>query len=240
MNRLTSSALLAVATLAACGGSHKPTTPTAGGGAAVTIDLGALSEDFGVYGFDDHGALPAISADGTLVAALFHDEVDFVGMPVDTVVVWKVADGTRVGEAASNDGDPGDGDAAPVADPGRAAKATALLAGHTWIKVGATPAVTPHDQGEGVDIALGDGRTLRFAEGTFSLSAGAVTPTSFAAPGDGTEEVGGGGCGEIFGTKVLAAGADWLLVVPDEINLGGDSCFGKFGAELAQIIKLSK
>lgn len=240
MNRLLSFTSLALLTLAACGGSHKATTAPGGAGATVTVDLGAPDDQFGVPGFDDHGALPAISADGTLVAAMFHDTTDFVGMPVDTVVVWKIADGTRVGEAASSDGQPPEGDAPPVADPGRAAKATALLAKQSWIKVAATPAITPRDQGEGVDIALADGRTLRFAENTFSLDGGAVTPSSFPPPGDGSEEVGGGGCGEIFGAKVLAAGADWLLVVPDQINLGGDSCYGKLEAELAQIIKLSK
>ena len=67
-----------------------------------------------------------------------------------------------------------------------------------------------------------------------------MTPSGFAAPGDGSEEVGGGGCGSIFGVNVLAEGADWLLVSPASINLGGDSCFGKLDAELAQIVKLSK
>ena len=241
MNRVTSlSFALALAALAACGGWHRSTTPGGGPGATITFTAGAPDEQFGVAGFDDHGALPAISSDGTLVAALFHDTTDFVGMPVDTVVVWRLADGSRVGEATSSDGQPPAGDAAPAADQDRVAAATALLAGHTWVKAAAAPAVTPHDQGEGVDIALADGRTLRFAESTFLLDGGTVTPAGFDAPGDGSDEIGGGGCGDIGGVTVLAAGADWLLVAPDQINLGGDSCTGKLEADLARVVKLSR
>ncbi len=237
------SALLSLTTLAAltaCGGAAKSTTPTAGAGAPITIGVGAPDSEFGIAGFDDGGALPAISADGTLVAALFHDTVDFVGVPVDTVVVWRTTDGSRVGAVASNDGQPPEGDAAPVADPGRATKATELLAGHTWIKVAAPPAVTPADQAEGVTIALSDGRTLRFAEETFVAEGGTVSPQKFAGPGDGSDEIGGGDCGTIGSVKVLAAGGDWLLVAPDKIDLGGDACGGRLDAELAMIVKLSK
>lgn len=235
--------VLACATLgalAACGGAAKPTAPSAGAGATIAIRLGAPDSEYGVAGFDDGGALPAISADGTLVAALFHDTVDMVGVPVDTVVVWRTADGSRVGAVASNDGEPPELDVAPVADPGRATKATELLAGHTWIKVATPPAVTPADQAEGVAIALGDGRSVRFAEETFVAEGGTVTPAKFAGPGGGSDEIGGGDCGAIGGVKVLAGGGDWLLVAPDQIDLGGDSCIGMLGAELAMIVKLAK
>lgn len=234
--------------LAACGGTAKPTAPTAGAGATITIRLGAPDSEFGIAGFDDGGALPAISADGTMVAALFHDTVDMVGVPIDTVVVWRIADGSRVGAVASNDGEPPDLDTAPVADPGRAVKATELLAGHTWVKVATPPEVTPADQASGVEIALGDGATLRFAEEVFFVlesadaleTRGTVTPKAFAGPGDGSDEIGGGECGTIGGVTVLAAGGDWLLVAPDQIDLGGDSCIGRYGAELAMIIKVAK
>ena len=159
MNRLTSTfaTLVAAAALAACGGSHHASTPKGGPGATVTIDLGAPDEQFGVPGFDDHGALPAISEDGTLVAALFHDSTDFVGMPVDTVVVWKIADGSRVGEAASSDGQPPDGDAPVEVDPALVAELTSRFSAREVVVLASTIAQvnfwTRFNQGLGVPAA---------------------------------------------------------------------------------------
>jgi hypothetical protein len=230
--------LLLLLAAAACGAPTKSTAPTASGGATITIATGPADEQFGVRGFDDHGALPAVSADGTLVAALFHDEVDFVGLPVDTVVVWRVADGTRVGAVASNDGaddaPPPDADAAA-----RAGEATALLAGHTWVHATAAATVAAIDGG-GADVALGDGRTLRLRELALTLDGAHVTPDAFPAPGDGSEEIGNGPCGTIGSLTVLAAGADWLLAAPAQIDLGGDAGAGRFDSEVAQLFRITR
>ena len=102
-----------------------------------------------------------------------------------------------------------------------------------------TPVLVLHHE-SGVAIALGDGRSVRFAEETFVAEGGTVSPAKFAGPGGGSDEIGGGDCGVIGGVKVLAGGGDWLLVAPDQIDLGGDSCIGMLGAELAMIVKLAK
>lgn len=244
MNRLVMLAL-SLGCLAACGGSaHRKTVGATGGtlgGASITISPAAPDADFGTVGFDDRGALPAISADGTLVAALFHDTTDFVGLPVDTLVVWRIADGKRVAQVASSDGQPPSDDAPvdPSAGARKAAEANAALAGHTWIHASGSPTAVPHEDGEGADVTLGDGRVVTYAEGALTLPSGRLEPDGFAAPGDGMEDDDGGGCGAIFSVRVLAggrAGDDWMLLEPDGVQLGGDSCMGKLTADLAQVV----
>lgn len=239
-------AALALSTLAACGSSARSTTPATGGGDAITIELGAPDPEFGLPGFDDHGALPAISADGTLVAALLHDEVDFVGLPVDTVAVWRTTDGTLVGSVASNDREPPDEGAAP--DTSRAAAATALLAGQRWTKAAPMPAPVPSPEGDKIGVPFDDGIALVFAdESLFVVEAddwnvprGAIVPSGFPAPGDGSDEIGGGDCGTVGGFKPLATGPGWFLIAPDKLDLGGDSCHGRPLVDLVVLTRRTK
>jgi hypothetical protein len=244
---------LAVA-LAACGGARRPTGPTgpAGpeAGAVVTI-AAAKSPDYEAWIFDDHGALPAIAGDGSAVAALFHDEVDFVGSPVDTLVIWRIADGkelARVQVAVDQEAEPSDDVAGPAAKAAAlAAQATAALAGHRWLPVtgSATVGERGDDDAPG-PIRLGDGRTLRLDmdRGALVIDRGTVSPDSFASPGSmmAMEGEEGGSCGFITGLDVVAggrAGDDWILLQP-HANLGGDSCFGSLGVDLALFARLGE
>lgn len=215
---------------------------TAGGatGGPITIDQRQRHAVFGSADFHDvdYGARVVVSTDGTLVAALVHEVPDFRDDPVETVVVWRVVDGRRIGAIPSaNQHDESD---EPYIDARDAAEAAALLASHAWVEVTSTPAVTRLADGEGADVALRDNRVLHYKEDVFSLSdGGAVTPPSFDAPGAAHASLGGGGCGSIFTLEVLASGDDWLLVAPDYVDLGGDECVGRLYASLAQVIKLS-
>ena len=233
---------------AACGGAHPSTTIGAVGGTTVgvtiTIDPAPPDADFGTIGFDDHGALPAISADGTLVAALFHDTTDFVGLPVDTLVVWRIADGARVAAVASNDRTPpSDDDSAP--DPATGARqvalATAALAGKRGLRAPTLATTANAESGEATTITVADGRLLHYEYGELALPDGRVG--GLDSPGEAMDEGdgGGGGCGSIYTVKVLAGGdADWLLLAPDYIQLGGDNCSGKLEADLAQLVRVGR
>ncbi len=248
--------LLAVAMLGGCEASpsrsertpvNRPaptTTPsvTADGedGGRVTIEQRRLAAVFGSPDFHDveYGTRAAVSTDGTLVAALVHEMPDFRDVTIESVVVWRVGDGRRVGAIPS--ATQYDEDDRPLIDARDAAAAAAALASHAWVTVTSTPAVSRLEDGEGADVALLDNRVLHYEGQRFSLSdGGTVTPPSFRAPGENDAHLGGGGCGSIFTLEVLASGDDWLLVAPDYVMLGGDSCRGRLYASLAQVIRLS-
>ncbi len=235
---------LGLITLAACGGPHAA-RPAAGGDGAITITPGQPDADFGRRGFDDHGALPAVSVDGTLVAALFHDHTDFVGVPVDTLVIWRTADGERLGEVASGDGSPPD-EASPAVDDGArgAAEATRALAGQRWIHAPAPATVTGEDR-ESSTVTLVDGTVVRYVDGKLGFDGGAIEPDRFASAGDlapGDAGADGTSCGGVMTVAALAedVAGDWLLLAPDRIELGGDACTGKLTAELAILARLRR
>jgi hypothetical protein len=212
---------------------------TADGG-PITIDPRQVDAVFGSVDFQavEYGTRAAVSTDGTLVAALVHELPDFRDATVDSVVVWRVADGRRIGAIPS--ANQYDEDDRPFIDARDAAAAAAALASHAWITVTSTPAVAWLEDGEGADVALHDDRVLHFERQTFSLSdGGSVTPPSFEAPGEDRTYLDGAGCGSIYTLEVLASGDDWLLVAPDYLHLGGDSCVGRLYASLAQVIRLS-
>lgn len=234
---------LATLTLASCGSSTKPAAHAGpGGGAAVTITA-ARSADHDAWVFDDHGALPAISDDGSAVAALFHDEVDFVGSPVDTLIIWSLADGKELARVRI-EGETPDAIVPDDQASALAAQATAALAAHGWLPVTGSAVAIDQEDGGSV-VHLGDHALHLVAEsGTLAMDGARLVPDSFPAPGTASEDLGGesGGCGAVTGLEVLAggrAGDDWILLAP-KVNLGGDSCFGELGADLARLVKITR
>ncbi|HVV84727.1 MAG TPA: hypothetical protein VHE35_16795 [Kofleriaceae bacterium] len=248
----TVSALL----VAACGSSPKHATtantantpnttkPPGGGGATIALSAArSTDDDPDAWMLDDHGALPAISDDGTEVAALFHDHVDFVGTPVDTVLVWRIADGKEVARVRVTADNP-DTPVTEAQATGAAAQATRALADHRWLT--AAGSATTTDDDDGASVRLADGRTLRLDPDrqVIAMDGARLSPDHFPAPGTGQSDEGQGeaDCGEVTGLTVLAGGRqgdDWILLAP-RVNLGGDNCFGALGADLAQLVRIGR
>ncbi len=179
--------------------------------------------------------LPAISADGKLIAYLFQDAEDFTGAPITTLVVWSTA-GARLG-AYSLGGETEHGAQKPAVlaahEDAILRDANARLAGMTWRPLAFHPACGTDER---VEL---DGTTLRYdMDKAQLLRDGKRVAVTFPAVGQRSY----GGTGPCGGVRSLLGGfggpAIGVAVLVPHASLGGDSCFGLPTAETALAITI--
>jgi hypothetical protein len=183
---------------------------------------------------------PAVSEDGTTVAALFTDAVDFVGSPVATVVLFR--DG-KVDASYPLESDLiAPGQAEPPADVAVEAKVVAAinarLAKTRWRALPVADACTDGSlhlaDGLRIDYDVDHGRLTSTWRGRSRRLRGA-----FPAPGSTMEKDLPPTCGGVtglargFGSRALG----WVVLEPS-VQLGGDSCMGKLGVDLAIVVRV--
>lgn len=225
---------------AACGTKSNGAVANHGGTpgdtlAVALVDPNPDGEDMGwtmTLGPAEGSRFPAVSADGAKVVDLVEDAEDFSGIPIASVVFWTKAGtvGTfQLASAIRNE----TGDGAPDEQTEREHEvvtgANAELAETTWHPIDKVTA-TGEDPDTGAPNQLViDGVTIQLSQ----------IADKFPAPGALSDEMGGGGCGEVvglregFGSKELG----FAVVIPD-VTLGGDDCFGLPSAELALVVPL--
>jgi hypothetical protein len=177
-------------------------------------------------------AFPAVAADGT-IAELFHDEEDFTGAPITTLVVWSRT-GKRLGAFELG----GMAEQKAGVAKRKLAAANKLLAAHSWESLTAATHCTDERElcfdGD-VHVRLDDKGQLSTQVGTHAAHA---VKAVFPAPGSASAEIGGGSCGDITGLDRGFAGKGIVIVVP-RVSLGGDSCTGSPTADLAIAVRVT-
>lgn len=211
------------APVATCPAVHAPSAPHA---IQLSIHDNLLT--------DKPGELPAVSADGTKLAMVFHDEEDFTGAPIRTLIIWNKA-GKQIFSITDRD-DPHYDDDYKAPPPSKAlladlAKANAALGG-TWKSIGMA---VPCSDGS---LGVGDGVTFRFDDKTHAVvDARGPIKIGFGSPGTRMEPDSKGGCGEVTGlVEAFGSKAFGFVVLKPRIQLGGDSCFGTPSAKLVSIV----
>jgi hypothetical protein len=206
----------------------------------MQLELVKRSEDFPgrVLALTSGAELPAVSADGSMIAQLFNDEMDFTGAPITTLLVWSRS-GKQLGRYWLDT-------SLPVSDAERARneakvlrEANARLGKTRWRPI-AIHRVCDSDRSvlalDDVTVTFDpDAQRLAIVRGGKSTA----VASRFPAPGTRMSGNGDGGsdCGTVLGLDSGFGGkAIGLAVVIPAASFGGDSCMGGIPAGFAVAI----
>ncbi len=196
--------------------------------------VAAADWDYRVFASD--ATFPLVSDDGKTIVELFHDEEDFTGAPITTLVAW--SNGARTATFSVG----GQADANRPDGEKLLRRANAWLAKTTWRPLLGTAAIGTSDDEETTTIITPSGATIELAvsTGTLTRVRGAKRRAIRATfPGPGSSMESHGACGNLRGIA-RAFGNEHVVVLVPSVNLGGDSCFGMPSAELAIAVSLDQ